>query len=185
MNGRPKYCWRQRLYRILRYYFRQGLSETTKIVMRSGRQSNPGLPECEVGTAKNSATAFGLCVGLYDVMVWFDGRVQLASGYRLVFVTTLSCNVACTCQSSRHQSDVNVTDRSYVPKSVMFRSALFAWKLSMPSCTVIVSQSGEQIPRLLWHLCSSPYSQEPATCRFLSRMNPVRILFPNICEEIY
>jgi hypothetical protein len=85
MNCRPKYCWRQRLYHILRYYFRQGLSKTTKIVRRSGRQSNPGLPECEVGTAKNSATAFGLCVGIYDVIVWFDGRVQLAIGYRLVF----------------------------------------------------------------------------------------------------
>lgn len=57
----------------------------------------------------------------------FDRRVQLANGYRFVFVTILSWNVACTCQSSRRQSDVSVNDRSYVPKSVGFAVCSLPW----------------------------------------------------------
>jgi hypothetical protein len=54
----------------------------------------------------------------------FDGRVQLANAYRLVFVATLSWNAACTCQSSRHQSDVCVNDHTYVPKAYVSQCAL-------------------------------------------------------------
>jgi len=104
--------------------FRQGLSKTTIIVRRSGRQSNPGLPECEAGIVKNYHSVRFVCRYIWRHGMMnrrqFDGRVQLANGYRLVFVTALSCNVACTCQSSRYQSDVSVNDRSYVPKSVCF-----------------------------------------------------------------
>jgi len=66
-----------KIYHFSRYYFYQGLSKTTIIVSRSDRQSNSGPPVCEAGTAKNSATAFGLCVGIYDVMVWWiDGSLM-------------------------------------------------------------------------------------------------------------